>query len=566
MRPARAGVAYLVGEAPVLPLPDEAVAAAVGRIATEDGALEAAAEELARVLSAGGRVAFAEPDPAAGEELARALAAAGFEEVEVGGGRRGGRRQRPPRLRMREPDDEPVSHPRKSLDNPRHPPARTLTPGDPRPPLGGSVRREWDTSRRALCQRGMAAAAGRSSSGSRDRAGGRAALARRGVETSSRPTALQTPMPGRLGDAGVELRLGTEEEVVARRGGTRRQEPGRTGGVAARRRCTAARHPGLERGRARLPAAARGRAPDRRHRHERQDDDDRAARRDPPRGRAARSRSPATSAAPLTDAAEAAADDSWIVCELSSFQLEDVDTLACDVAVLLNLEPDHLDRHGTFEAYRDAKLRIFERARAKVVPRGFGIDGIEFSADDPLPAEPLIPGRHNRENAAAATAAARAAGVPDDAIAEALRTFPGVPHRLELVRELRGVRWVNDSKATNTAAARRGVAAYDAPLRLILGGSLKGEDFGPFARDLPENVAVDLSHRRRDRRARRRARRRRAHLRSRRRPRRPPSHRAAADAEPGDVVLLSPACASYDQFANFEERGDTFRRLVEELS
>src|SRR5205823_1513635 len=83
-----------------------------------------------------------------------------------------------------------------------------------------------------------------------------------------------------------------------------------------------------------------------------------------------------------------------------------------------------------------------------------------------------------------ATAAARAADVPYDAIAHALRSFPGVPHRLELVRELRGVRWINDSKATNTAAARRGIAAYEAPLRLILGGSLKGEDFGPFARDL----------------------------------------------------------------------------------
>jgi UDP-N-acetylmuramoylalanine--D-glutamate ligase len=268
---------------------------------------------------------------------------------------------------------------------------------------------------------------------------------------------------------------------------------------------------------------------------------------------------------PLTDAALAAAEDSWIVCELSSFQLEDVHTLACDVAVLLNLEPDHLDRHGTFEAYRDAKLRIFERARAKIVPRGFGIEGIEFSVDDDLPAEPLIPGRHNRENAAAATAAARAAGVPDDAIAEALRTFPGVPHRLELVRELDGVRWVNDSKATNTAAASRGVAAYDAPLRLILGGSLKGEDFGPFVRDLPANVrsiylvgaasdelatALDGAGREYVRTG----------------DIATAVARAAADAEPGDVVLLSPACASYDQFANFEERGDTFRRIVEELS
>ena len=82
----------------------------------------------------------------------------------------------------------------------------------------------------------------------------------------------------------------------------------------------------------------------------------------------------------------------WVICELSSFQLEDVKTLACDVAVLLNLEPDHLDRHGSLEAYRDAKLRIFERARAKIVPRGLGLEGIQFAGDDPLPAEPLLRG------------------------------------------------------------------------------------------------------------------------------------------------------------------------------
>jgi UDP-N-acetylmuramoylalanine--D-glutamate ligase len=266
----------------------------------------------------------------------------------------------------------------------------------------------------------------------------------------------------------------------------------------------------------------------------------------------------------LTDAAEAAAENSWIVCELSSFQLEDVSTLACDVAVLLNLEPDHLDRHGTFEAYRAAKLRIFERARARVVPRGFGIEGIEFSADDALPAEPLIPGRHNRENAAAANAAARAAGIPEEAVAQALRTFPGVPHRLELVRELRGVRWINDSKATNTAAARRGIAAYDAPLRLILGGSLKGEDFGSFAAELPGRVrSIYLVGAASDDLAAALGRVGRSYVRAGNLA--TAVARAAADAEQGDVVLLSPASASYDQFANFEERGDTFRRLVEEL-
>jgi UDP-N-acetylmuramoylalanine--D-glutamate ligase len=247
----------------------------------------------------------------------------------------------------------------------------------------------------------------------------------------------------------------------------------------------------------------------------------------------------------------------WVVCELSSFQLEDVHELACDVAVLLNLEPDHLDRYPSFDEYRDAKLRIFERARAKVVPRGLGLDGIEFSADDPLPEEPLIRGAHNRENAAAATAAARAAGIDDDAIAEALRTFPGIPHRLELVAEHDGIRYVNDSKATNVAAALRGLAAYAGEaVHLILGGSPKGEDFSPLAAAIGPNVRS-------------------VHLIGAEGPRigevvsgdvDGTLAAAVAHAEelagPGDVILLSPACASYDQFANFEERGDAFRRLA----
>ena len=107
-----------------------------------------------------------------------------------------------------------------------------------------------------------------------------------------------------------------------------------------------------------------------------------------------------------------------------------------------------------------------------------------------------MPGAHNRENAAAATAASRAAGIADDAIARALGSFPGVEHRLELVAEIDGVRYVNDSKATNTAAARRALAAYDAPLRVILGGSLKGEDFTPLAEAMPESVRAAVSHRR----------------------------------------------------------------------
>ena len=250
----------------------------------------------------------------------------------------------------------------------------------------------------------------------------------------------------------------------------------------------------------------------------------------------------------------------WIVCELSSFQLEDVHELACEIAVLLNLEPDHLDRHRSFEAYRDAKLRIFERAGTKIVPRGLGLDGIEFSADDPLPAEPLIRGVHNRENAAAATAAARAAGVPDEQIADALRTFPGVAHRLELVGEVDGVRYVNDSKATNVAAALRALAAYaDDPVHLIVGGSRKDEDFAPLAAAIGPNVtsvhaigetagelAAAIPQAQED-----------GDL---------ATALAAIAAERGDVVLLSPACASYDQFRDFEERGEEFRRLVKNLS
>ena len=262
-----------------------------------------------------------------------------------------------------------------------------------------------------------------------------------------------------------------------------------------------------------------------------------------------------------------------IVCELSSFQLEDIDTFRPWIAVLLNLEPDHLDRHGSIEAYRAAKLRLFENQTSEdvaIVPRGFGpIPGegrrVEFSAEDELPAEPLIPGAHNRENAAAATAAARAAGRSDDEIAEVLRSFPGVPHRLELVAERAGVRFVNDSKATNTAAARRALAAYDAPLHLILGGSLKGERFDGFAADVAranvvtayligeaaEPLAADLGYvgvlflisttlaR--------------------------AVTEAAAAARPGELVLLSPACASYDQFRDFEHRGEEFGRLVQNL-
>jgi UDP-N-acetylmuramoylalanine--D-glutamate ligase len=276
---------------------------------------------------------------------------------------------------------------------------------------------------------------------------------------------------------------------------------------------------------------------------------------------------------PLTGLDGALGEGAWIVCELSSFQLEDIDTFRPHIAVLLNLAPDHLDRHETFEDYRTAKIRIFENQTAEdvaVVPRGFGpIPGdarrIEFSLEDELPAEPGIPGEHNRENAAAATIAARAVGIPDDAIAAGLSLFAGVPHRLELVREVSGVRFVNDSKATNPDAAERGLSAYPPGIRLILGGSRKGIPFerlakraaasgvaqayliGDSADEIAEALAAegvrftysrDLPTAVQD---------------------------AFRDADPGEVVLLSPACASYDQFRDFEERGERFRELVEAL-
>jgi len=275
---------------------------------------------------------------------------------------------------------------------------------------------------------------------------------------------------------------------------------------------------------------------------------------------------------PLASLVGAADPEAWIVCELSSFQLEDVDTLRPRIAVLLNLEPDHLDRHGTFEAYRDAKLRIFENqleTDVAVVPHGFGpVPGAarrrEFGPGDPLPAEPAIPGAHNRENAAAATAAARAAGVPDEAIAEALRTFPGVEHRIEQRATVAGVRYVNDSKATNVAAAVRALASFPGARKLvILGGRGKAEPYAPLAAafgpgdrgyligEVAEEIAAALTA---------------AGV---------PFERcgdlaaavaaAAREAREGDVVLLSPACASFDQFASFEHRGEEFGKLVQKL-
>ena len=258
-------------------------------------------------------------------------------------------------------------------------------------------------------------------------------------------------------------------------------------------------------------------------------------------------------------------DATTIVCEVSSFQAEDSEAFAPDTAVLLNVTEDHLDRHGTFEAYRDAKLRVFANQtpeQVAVVPPGVEVPGsgrrIEFG-ELPLPAEEIrLRGAHNLENAMAASAAAMAAGVPQEAVAAALRSFPGVPHRLEEVGSVGGVLYVNDSKATNVSSAVRGIEAFDGGVHVILGGSLKGGGFeglrdavasrcvaayliGEAAERLEQDLAGTV-----------------------------PLHRSGdlatavrdAAAQPGEVVLLSPACASFDQFRDYEERGEAFRSLV----
>ncbi len=288
---------------------------------------------------------------------------------------------------------------------------------------------------------------------------------------------------------------------------------------------------------------------------------------------------------PLSALVGTVAADATIVCEASSFQLEDAQAFAPEAAVLLNIEPDHLDRHGTFAAYRDAKLRVFAHQGnddVAVAPSGLGVDdlggcarrvcfgsapdselalraGQLFWADEPLlRAEELpLPGAHNVHNAMAAAAVTLARGVDPDAVREGLRTFAGVEHRLETVGERDGVRWVNDSKATNVASTLVALAAFaGSPVHLILGGQGKGQTFtalrepaagcaqvlligsdgerigaaigtGEYVETLDRAVAA-----------------------------------ARAAARLGAVVLLSPACASFDQFADFEERGRTFKRLV----
>ncbi|MFN8162409.1 MAG: UDP-N-acetylmuramoyl-L-alanine--D-glutamate ligase [Solirubrobacterales bacterium] len=300
---------------------------------------------------------------------------------------------------------------------------------------------------------------------------------------------------------------------------------------------------------------------------------------------------------PLSELVGEIAPDATVICEASSFQLEDTSLFAPECAVFLNLAPDHLDRHADLAAYLAAKLRIFANQ---------GNDDVAvYNADDPELAgvdlggcarrvafctgaapdcevayaegtifyegEPLLPARelglfgaHNVANAMAAAAAALSMGLDRDAIRDGLRSFAGVPHRLEQVAEIGGVRFVNDSKATNVTSATVGLRAFEGGIHAILGGSEKGEPFAPLLEPVRERcVACYLTGASTERLAEELA----------------PAiesgvelhrcadledavRRAAAAAHPGEVVLLSPACASFDAFEDFERRGDRFREIV----
>jgi UDP-N-acetylmuramoylalanine--D-glutamate ligase len=262
--------------------------------------------------------------------------------------------------------------------------------------------------------------------------------------------------------------------------------------------------------------------------------------------------------------------DAVVICECSSYQLADSVAFAPECAVLLNVGSDHIDWHGSLEAYRQAKQRIFanqEPGDVAVVPPGY--DGflaatkIEY---EPAPADAVrLRGRHNLANAGAAAAAARARGLSEGAIAQALRTFPGVPHRLEEVAEAAGVTYINDSKATNVESTLVALEACERGVHVILGGDdAKQEDFralrdsvaatcqagyligeaGPRLRDALDGTVelVDCGTLERAVAA------------------------ASGRAHGGEIVLLSPACASWDQFKNFEDRGDQFRALARRLT
>ena len=266
------------------------------------------------------------------------------------------------------------------------------------------------------------------------------------------------------------------------------------------------------------------------------------------------------------------------VLELSSYQIDLTFSLDCDVAILLNITPDHLDRHGTLEEYAQAKARLFAMQspfRTAIVGWDAESDfdvldeaeepSIQFIEDVEAGDQanwPTLQGPHNLQNARAAVAACTALGLTPRQVEAGLRSYPGLSHRMERIGEKAGVLWINDSKATNPDSAAPALAAFP-NTHWIAGGKAKGDDLDAvlpylkgvravyligeaapvFARILSPLVPVTQSGTLAQAVA-----------------------DAAAAARPGDTVLLSPACASFDQFRDFEARGDAFRALVEALA
>jgi UDP-N-acetylmuramoylalanine--D-glutamate ligase len=239
------------------------------------------------------------------------------------------------------------------------------------------------------------------------------------------------------------------------------------------------------------------------------------------------------------------------VLELSSYQIDLTQSLDCDVAVLLNITPDHLDRYESFEAYAASKERLLAMSTGDAIlgRENLGLDQSHW---------PALQGPHNAQNAAAAMETCRILGLGDGEIEQGLRSYPGLPHRMERIREKDGVLFVNDSKATNPTATAPALAAFER-IRWICGGQAKTDNldecaphFGHVAKAYTIGEAGELF----------------ASLLS--------PHMAvaecetleravgaaAAEAEAGETVLLSPACASFDQFRDFEDRGNQFRALV----
>src|SRR5712671_1321826 len=283
---------------------------------------------------------------------------------------------------------------------------------------------------------------------------------------------------------------------------------------------------------------------------------------------------------PLIASVEQTSDDTITVVELSSFQLELIETFRPNISVFLNLTPDHLDRHHTLEEYGRAKARIFENQTEA--------DSAVLNADDPattplVPAKPqvywfsrkqrVVQGafvrgseivfRHDVEDVLAAVASTRLAGAEPSAIAKGVRSFAGIEHRLEFVAEIGGVRYYNDSKATNVDATLKALDAFPGRILIVLGGKDKDSDYTLLQRPLREkailalligaaadkiekqisgSVAIDRAG------TIERA-----------------VEIASRAARPGDVVLLAPACASFDQFQNYEQRGRVFKELVHQL-